>query len=205
MGCCPSLWVYTRCKSGGSMKSWLECSKTITCRLLGKSCRFSLQCTEVIPVMESVRIDMEIHPYESAASIIDSAAAWGVLDCICRKQKALIGDPCEHPVDVCMALSARPGAFDNTPVVKAQTRVEALDTLQRAAQAGLVHSVSNSQSGVTYICNCCTCSCGILPRAGGPGHRQCGQRVPPSSTRWMNRGASLARTVFQLASSGRYP
>ena len=116
----------------------------------------------IIPVMESVRIDMEIHPYESAASIIDSAAAWGVLDCICRKQKALIGDPCEHPVDVCMALSARPGAFDNTTVVKAQTRVEALDTLQRAAQAGLVHSVSNSQSGVTYICNCCTCSCGIL-------------------------------------------
>ena len=35
-------------------------------------------------------------------------------------------------------------------------------TLQRAAQAGLVHSVTNSQKDVWYICNCCTCSCGVL-------------------------------------------
>ena len=35
-------------------------------------------------------------------------------------------------------------------------------TLRRAAEAGLVHTVSNSQEGVWYICNCCTCSCGIL-------------------------------------------
>jgi len=34
--------------------------------------------------------------------------------------------------------------------------------LQRAAEAGLVHSVSNSQQGLWYICNCCTCSCGVL-------------------------------------------
>ena len=31
-----------------------------------------------------------------------------------------------------------------------------------AADAGLVHSVSNNQSDLWYICNCCTCSCGIL-------------------------------------------
>jgi electron transport complex protein RnfB len=35
-------------------------------------------------------------------------------------------------------------------------------TLRRAADAGLVHSVSNSQEGIWYICNCCTCSCGVL-------------------------------------------
>lgn len=116
----------------------------------------------VIPVKESVRMDMEIRPYESAVDILDSAQAWGVLDCICRKQKALIGDPCDHPLDVCLALSQRPGAFDQGPVIRALTRDEALDTLQRAAAAGLVHSVSNSQSGFGYVCNCCTCGCGIL-------------------------------------------
>lgn len=116
----------------------------------------------VIPVQESVRMDMEVQPFESAAEILANSKAWGVLDCICRKQKALIGDPCEHPLDVCMALSQRPGAFDQSPVVKALTQEQALDTLRRAAQAGLVHSVSNSQRGIGYICNCCTCSCGIL-------------------------------------------
>jgi Pyruvate/2-oxoacid:ferredoxin oxidoreductase delta subunit len=116
----------------------------------------------VVPVNETVRVDMEVRPYESAAEIVHAAQAWGVVDCICRVQKALIGDPCQHPVDVCMVLNSRPGAFDNSPVVRALTLDESLATLQRAAQAGLVHSVSNNQRGTSYICNCCTCSCGVL-------------------------------------------
>jgi heterodisulfide reductase subunit A-like polyferredoxin len=61
-----------------------------------------------------------------------------------------------------MTLADVPEAFDSNPVIRALTREEALSTLQRAADAGLVHSVSNNQKGVHYICNCCTCSCGIL-------------------------------------------
>jgi len=113
-------------------------------------------------VNESVRMDMEVRPFESAADIVNRAQAWGVLDCICRKQKALIGEPCEHPVDICMAFNQRPGAFDGNSTITALTREEAMVTLRRAAEAGLVHTVSNNQQGMSYICNCCTCSCGIL-------------------------------------------
>jgi ferredoxin len=116
----------------------------------------------VVPVGETVRNDMEVRPFESAATILESAQAWGVLDCICRVQKKLIGDPCEHPIDVCMTLSPRPGAYDGNPVIRALTKEEAYGVLRQAADAGLVHSVSNSQDGTWYICNCCTCSCGIL-------------------------------------------
>lgn len=121
----------------------------------------------VIPVAESVRVDMHIEPYESVADILATAQAWGVLDCICRKQKALIGEPCEHPVDVCLAMSQKPGAFDQSTTVRALSLDQAMEVLKRAARAGLVHSVSNhkglgSQSGIGYVCNCCTCSCGVL-------------------------------------------
>ena len=116
----------------------------------------------VVPVQESVRVDMEIQPYESARQIVMSAQAWGVTDCICRKQKALIGEPCKHPIDACMVASQKPGVFDSHPYIRALTSEQALDTLRRTAKAGLVHSVSNSQGGIAYICNCCTCSCGIL-------------------------------------------
>lgn len=116
----------------------------------------------VVPVEQTVRNDMAVEPFESAAAIIDHANAWGVTDCICRVQKKLIGDPCNHPVDICMIFNQRSGAFDDNPVIKALTQAEAHATLQRAADAGLVHSVSNSQDGNSYICNCCTCSCGIL-------------------------------------------
>jgi Na+-translocating ferredoxin:NAD+ oxidoreductase subunit B len=120
------------------------------------------QYHRVIPVDESIKVDMEVRPFESAANLVEDAQAWGVLDCICRKQKALIGEGCDHPLDVCMTLANVPDAFNGNPVIRALSREEALATLQRAAQAGLVHSVSNNQKGVHYICNCCTCSCGIL-------------------------------------------
>ena len=124
--------------------------------------RVKPQVHRVIPVNESIRVDMEVQPHETAADLVNNAKAWGVLDCICRKQKALIGDPCEHPLDVCMMLSEVPEAFNGNSMARALTREEALETLQRAADAGLVHSVSNNQKGLHYICNCCTCSCGIL-------------------------------------------
>lgn len=120
------------------------------------------QIHRVIPIGESIRNSLEIHPFESASGLVNAAQAWGVLDCICRKQKALIGEACEHPLDVCMVIDQRPGAFDNSDIIRAVNREQALATLQRAAEAGLVHSVSNNQEGLHYICNCCTCSCGIL-------------------------------------------
>ena len=128
----------------------------------GRELSLRPQIHRVIPVEETVRTGTEIRPYESAAEIIAQAKAWGVLDCICRVQKKLLGEPCPHPIDVCMAFSQMPGSFDKHPDIRAQTQDESLATLRRAAEAGLVHSVSNSQQGVTYICNCCTCACGIL-------------------------------------------
>jgi ferredoxin len=128
----------------------------------GEALRLQPAFHRVIPIEESVQVDLSVHPYESAAGIVDSNQAWGVLDCICRTQKALIGQACQHPIDVCMAFGPQPGIFDHHPVIRPLTREQAHATLKRAANAGLVHSVSNSQEGISYVCNCCTCSCGIL-------------------------------------------
>jgi ferredoxin len=128
----------------------------------GEMLKIKPQFHRVIPVDETVQNSMEIHPFESAAEIVGAAQSWGILDCICRKQKALIGEACGHPIDVCMTMDDRPNAFDHSPVIRSIDQREAMATLRRAAEAGLVHSVSNNQKGVHYICNCCTCSCGIL-------------------------------------------
>ena len=128
----------------------------------GKSLNIQPQVHRVIPVKESIPNTMEIHPYESVTDLITQAGSWGVIDCICRTQQALIGNPCEHPLDVCMVLSEKPQAFDNNSTIRALSFEEAQNTLQRAANAGLVHCVSNQQEAIWYICNCCTCSCAIL-------------------------------------------
>ncbi len=116
----------------------------------------------VIPVNQTVKSGIEVHPFESATDIVERANAWGVQDCICRKQKALIDDACDHPMDNCMVFSSRPGAFERVSFIQSITQDEALAKLKSAAEAGLVHSVNNTQDGNYYLCNCCTCSCGIL-------------------------------------------
>ncbi len=120
------------------------------------------QYHRVVPVHEAVHRSVEVQPYESAAQLIYSMQSWGVQDCVCRKQTALVGKACEHPVDVCLGMDSRPNTFDGIPGWHALTRDEAMATLRRAAEAGLVHTVTNSEQGVTYICNCCKCGCGLL-------------------------------------------
>ena len=42
------------------------------------------------------------------------------------------------------------------------SREEALAILDKAEEAGLVHTVSNVAQGLTYVCNCCGCCCAVL-------------------------------------------
>jgi Na+-translocating ferredoxin:NAD+ oxidoreductase subunit B len=128
----------------------------------GRALEIKPQVHRVVPVQESIPNTMEIQPFESVSNLIDRSQAWGVIDCICRKQKALIGQACKHPVDVCLIFAGTPDAFAGSTTVRPLTRQGAYQTLRRAAQAGLVHCVSNNQNNVWYICNCCTCSCGVL-------------------------------------------
>ena len=128
----------------------------------GSALAFTPSFHRVVPIKESVRVDNQIQPYDQVNAILESARSWGVMDCICRKQKALIGDPCDHPVEVCMVFGSVPNAFDSNNTIRALTLEQAEETLRFAARSGLVHCVSNNQKGIHYICNCCTCSCGIL-------------------------------------------
>jgi len=121
-----------------------------------------LSVHRVIPVQESIDFEMEVFPYEKASSLIENAKSWGVRDCICRVQKSLIGDPCHHPLENCLVFAPIPGAFDSSDVDRPITKQEALQILHDAEAAGLVHTTGNYRDHNSYICNCCTCSCGIL-------------------------------------------
>jgi ferredoxin len=116
----------------------------------------------VVPVDEAVPVDVEIFPYESAATIVEGARAWAVRDCICRVQQRLIGDGCEHPVENCLVFGPIEGVFDHSEENRAITKEEALGVLRDAQEAGLVHTTGNYRDDQYYICNCCTCSCAIL-------------------------------------------
>lgn len=116
----------------------------------------------VIPVETTIPLNIEVMPYERASTYIEEARAWGVLPCICRVQKRLIGQGCHHSEENCLVFSSKPNVFNRTDAIRAVTKEEALAILENANKEGMVHSTGNKQKGVTYICNCCTCSCSIL-------------------------------------------
>ena len=120
------------------------------------------QTHRVVPINASISSGVEILPEEDVSTLLSSKEAWAVLDCVCRKQQALLDQACEHPLKVCLAMSDHPGVFDNAPGLEALDLESALKVLDSAAQSGLVHTVSNQKDEISYICSCCTCGCGFL-------------------------------------------
>jgi len=53
-------------------------------KAFGEALNFQPAFHRVIPVGESVPVDIEVQPFESATDIVNSSQAWGVIDCICR-------------------------------------------------------------------------------------------------------------------------
>ena len=116
----------------------------------------------VIPVQQAVPADIELAPYERVSALVENAKDWGVRECICRKQRELIGQRCEYPKFNCVNFAPVEGVFAHLPHVRQVTKEEALRILREAEEAGLVHTVYNYQQDIHYICNCCPCCCGIL-------------------------------------------
>jgi ferredoxin len=117
---------------------------------------------KVVPIGIDVSPDAAVETYESCARLIDSAKSWGVNECICKKERALMGHRCDRPLEVCMAFAPIEGVFDGGRGARPITREEAHRILRMSEEAGLVHQISNTKTGHFYICNCCKCCCGPL-------------------------------------------
>lgn len=122
----------------------------------------SPQLMQVLPVEEKIDAYQEALPYERVSVLIDRSESFLVNDCICKKEQALLGEPCEKPLQVCLAMAPIPGVFDKSTNGRIITKKEAHELMKQTEEAGLVHMASNIQNGQIFICNCCGCCCGVL-------------------------------------------
>ena len=65
-------------------------------------------------------------------------------------------------MSVCLSFSSRENAYEESNAMEAISKKRALEILREAEEAGLIHSSMNIAQGHSYICNCCTCCCGVL-------------------------------------------
>jgi electron transport complex protein RnfB len=125
-------------------------------------CSNTPQLMQVLPIEKEIAVQQESLPYERVSALIDRNEAFLVNECICKKEKGLLGKPCEKPLHVCLAMAPFPGVFDKSPYGRVITKPEAYELLKASEDAGLVHLTANVQNGRIYICNCCGCCCGVL-------------------------------------------
>ncbi len=114
--------------------------------------------TRVVPVERSLDAAIQIHPYEEVVKLIEKADFIALANCACRVSVGA----CRSPREVCLFFDAPARFLVERRYAREISREEAHRVLDRAEEAGLVHTSSNSADRASFICNCCPCCCIIL-------------------------------------------
>jgi len=111
--------------------------------------------SRVIPIKKSLETMQWVMPTQQAISILTQASSFALTACACRTHYQ-----CDKPKDVCFLLN---NVADKAVEQKTARRIdlnEALQVLQGAGEAGLVHmSLYRPDQEVFALCNCCSCCC----------------------------------------------
>jgi len=117
----------------------------------------------VVPVQQTIDGRTTVLAFEDTRKMIEGARSFRVMDCICRKEKALVGEPCSHTLEACLTFSKNENAYDDSHLGgRIITKEEALAVLDAAEEEGLVHCTYNFEHNQMFVCNCCSCCCGLM-------------------------------------------
>jgi ferredoxin len=128
--------------------------------------------SRVIAVEEQIPAGVTIHPYDRVSRYIAESDLISVGTCYCRHFGELMGNPCRKPKENCFSFGQQSKFMIERGFNRPITKEEARRILDEAEEAGLVHCSSNTSETINFICNCCSCHCGIMEgiRAGSGPH-----------------------------------
>jgi NAD-dependent dihydropyrimidine dehydrogenase PreA subunit len=145
---------------------FLDIRKYVTQRYLTEYLTTPVPQMRVIPVGESITPDNTIATYDEIRDIVDQAEdKIGIIDCLCKKGKDLLGDPCKvtDRREVCMFFR---DFYDKANHYKWEfgrkiSKKEAFEILDQNEKDGLVLMPSTSREP-EFVCSCCECCCGVM-------------------------------------------
>ena len=105
---------------------------------------------------------VEILDWERASHIVETATAHAVSLCACRHHHSHLGTACDQPMRTCMTFNYGAEMLVRNGVAEPLTTSEAMQLLADCKETGLAQTADNVQNGVSYICNCCGCCCGMM-------------------------------------------
>lgn len=117
-----------------------------------------------IPLENTIKDERQVIPYEDLVKVLEQEEYFCTATCPCRHRKN--ADPnaptCKHETFNCLHFGRLARYMVANGMGKEISREETMEILRTAAEAGLVHGISNTKEGMDSICNCCKCCCLFL-------------------------------------------
>lgn len=120
-----------------------------------------------IPVHESIPLPRGVAPYDDLRLFVNrSSGPFAVMDCICRRGKDLLGEPCRQTEarSTCLTFEMAAESMVEGGAAHYITRERVLEVLDAADREGLVLQPENTAAPL-FVCCCCGCCCHVLQTA----------------------------------------
>ncbi|MBW1840049.1 MAG: 4Fe-4S binding protein [Deltaproteobacteria bacterium] len=119
-----------------------------------------------VPVNKAVDHTLQaVLPYDMMKDVINKARKIAVVHCPCRQLARLLTDSkCTHSLEVCLKFNKMAEFVLEKGYGRELSKEEALQTIKKAEEEGLIHFVDNCQEEIQHNCNCCSCCCwNVMP------------------------------------------
>lgn len=116
---------------------------------------FQTPPTRVIPINNSLDVDMKVLDFDDINKALDGANSIAVTRCSCR----VVHGECGQPLEVCIQVNKAAEYSLERGTGRKISREEALEIFDDCGKKGLVHVAMNTRSTGQVICNCCDDCC----------------------------------------------
>ena len=127
-----------------------------------------------IPISETIDDKKQILPFEDILQVVDNFDYYTVSHCPCRMRHKLDPDyiDSQYPSEVCLHFGELGRYCVENGMGREITREETFQILKKAADAGLVHGISNYEDNPDTICNCDPQYCTMFKPYHQLGHKK---------------------------------
>jgi len=120
-----------------------------------------------VPVGTAVDSMSSVSPYDDIRRYVAASnGPFGVMNCVCRQAKDLLGESCDHSDirETCLTIGTSAAGMSRRGNARLVEREEFLALLKRAEEKGFVLQAANVREP-QFICCCCGDCCEVLTTA----------------------------------------
>ncbi len=114
-----------------------------------------------VPIHSAVGETTTVETYDRIRELVKDKKLIAVMECICTKERKLMGEPCERPVEKCITFDLAAQYMMDNGLARQITQDELMDLLKMGEENAFVLNTTNAKE-IMNICMCCGCCCALL-------------------------------------------